>query len=100
MTYGRSLAAARDGDAGKNASISKLKKGKYMSTISNRVIEILDLDVRMILETGKPRNGLVLYRYMGSTVLRIATKLWFVEILSSSKPRFVPYLEVEAFTEV
>ena len=84
----RRVDSVLDGEAGKKESISKLSKGKYISTSTLKVIEILDLDVRMVLENGRPRNGLVLYKYVGSTVLRIAPKIWFIELVNNY-PRFV-----------
>lgn len=68
---------------------SSIVPGIYVSPKTGKRIEILNLDVRAILENGKPRNGLVLYRYVASDTLRIAPKLWFLEVLDNGKPRFV-----------
>lgn len=84
----RKIGINTDGEEGKQKSLSRLSKGRYISTKTLKVIEILDLDVRMVLENGRPRNGLVLYQYVGSTVLRIAPKIWFVELVDNY-PRFV-----------
>lgn len=74
-------------------STVKLTKGKYVSSVSGKIIEILDIDVRVVLENKKPRTGLVLYKYVNSDTLRVAPRLWFVEILSNNKPRFLPLKE-------
>jgi len=92
-------AVARDALKGRTHSTSLLTKGRYRSSTTSKVIEILDLDIRMVLENGTPRNGLVLYRYIASTQLRVAPKLWFVTLLPSGLPRFQPINQSTTTTE-
>lgn len=72
----------------KMRSIGTLEKGLYKSTKTHRSIEILDVNVHLVLENGKHRQGLVLYKYVDSDTLRVAPRMWFVEIVEN-KPRFI-----------
>jgi len=95
----RGLSSARDALQGRIHPTSLLTKGNYRSSTTGKTIEILDLDVRMALENGISRNGLVLYRYAASTQLRVAHKLWFAALLPSGLPRFQPVDQSTTTTE-
>lgn len=85
-----------DSEDGREKSLLMLGKGKYKDSKSSKVIEILDIEVTLNVAGGKVVRNQVLYTYCNSGSMRVAPRIFFVEIpVGYTRARFIPLTQEE-----